>query len=87
MDTRVHELPASCPCTRFGKQSCPVYRNFWSKSGLFDIDSYSENDFDQKLGILTMLIKKILNFENFENFGKMRQSLAKDCIQSIGYTL
>ena len=47
-------------------------------------DGYSENDFDQKSGILTKLTKKIWNFENFENFEKMRhslarQSLAKDC--------
>ena len=69
------------------KQPCPVYRDFWSKSGLCDIDSkmISENDFDQKLGILTNLTKKFCNFENFENFQKMRQSLVcqyltKDCI-------
>ena len=46
--------------------------------------SYSENDFDQKLVILTKLTKKFQNFENFENFQKMRQSLAKDCITRLG---
>ena len=65
------------------KQSCPVYRDFWSKSGLCDIECYSENYFDQKLGILTKITKKFYNFENFENFQKMRQSLAKDCIRAI----
>ena len=88
MDTRVRDLPASCPCTRFLKQSCPVYRNFWSKSGLCDIDSYSENDFDQKLGILTKPTKKNCDFENFDNFQKLRQSLArqslaKDCNSNL----
>ena len=42
-------------------------------------------NFDLKLGILTKLLHKVLNFENFENFHKMCQSLAcqsltKDCI-------
>ena len=88
MDTCVRDLPATCPCTQFSKRSCPVHRNFWSKSGLCDIDSYSENDFDQKFGILTKLTKNFCNFENFENFQKMRQSLArqslaKDCITKL----
>ena len=49
-----------------------------------EYQSYSENDFDQKLGILTKLTKKFLNFENFKNFKKMRQSLARKMI-IVGY--
>ena len=53
----------------------------------------NENVFDQKLGILTKLTKKIWNFENFGNFEKTRhflarQSLAKDCtfLSLAGYS-
>ena len=57
---------------------------FLVKIRIIEFQSYSENDFEQKLGILTKVIKKFLNFENFENFGKMRQflvrqSFTKDC--------
>ena len=45
-----------------------------------EYQSYSKNDFDQKLGILTKLTKKFLNFENFKNFKKMRQSLARQSL-------
>ena len=33
-----------------------------------EYQKYSENDFNQKLGILTKVTKKFLNFENFGNF-------------------
>ena len=41
---------------------------------------YDNYEFEKKkLEILSKYLQKILKFENFENFHKMCQSLAKDC--------
>ena len=60
-----------------------LYRN-QNYAVSIEYQNYSEKDFDQKLEILTKLTKNFRNFEIFDYFLKVRQSLAhqflaKDC--------